>query len=288
MAPPDINLSTDEMEIDYANQKIRAKFGIIRGMASATIDPIVAGRPYKDIQDFVNRDVAGPAMSRKLIHVGVLDSLFPANSKVLQKLQLFEDALEIKKYNKRPPKPKKDGTVPPIPKGEIPKEYLQMQKTPMINAAIQKSVLPSLFVGLYHLGQNHSKCLKNPASRPSKNMQVTNIDGEKKEVLLISGEFLQHLNEMTGDRVGKDLYVAVTAFIVGTKIQDYSNNTKQMLKVIMDCDGYVKEHVLWPNYFTQELVYPKDLAKGKICTVFLKKRAGKDDPCTITNIVIEA
>ena len=91
VAPPDINLSSDEMEIDYANHKIRAKLGVIRGMGAATIDPIVAGRPYKDIQDFVNRDVAGPALSRKLTHVGVLDSLYPPKLGLLEKLQLFEN-----------------------------------------------------------------------------------------------------------------------------------------------------------------------------------------------------
>lgn len=93
---------------------------------------------------------------------------------------------------------------------------------------------------------------------------------------------------MEAERVPKDFYVAVTAFVVETSIFDYQKNTKQALKVIMDCDSYVSEKVLWPSFYTQTLTYPKELTKGNICTIFLKKRAGKNDPCMITDIVIEA
>lgn len=286
LASPDINLSSDEMEIDYANNKIRAKLGVIRGMGGATIDPIVAGRPYKDIQDFVNRDVAGPALSRKLIHVGVLDSLFPPKSPLLDMLQMFEDALEVRKYSEKVEKAKQEGklirqTEPK--KGEIPELYLNIEKDPIKNAAIKKSILPSLLVGLYDLGRHHSKCIVG-RSTPSK---IVN-DSQNNETLLVTGEILQRLNETPEEAMVKDMYVAVTCFVVDTEIFDYKKNTKQALKLIMDCDGYVQEHVLWPDYFSQQLVYPKDLKKGNICTVFLKKRAGKGDPCSITEIVVEA
>ena len=286
LAPPDINLSSDEMEIDYANHKIRAKLGVIRGMGAATIDPIVAGRPYKDIRDFVNRDVAGPSLSRKLIHVGVLDSLFPPKSSLLDMLQTFEDALEANKYNQKVAKAAEEGKLikQTQPKqGEIPELYLVIEQDPMRNAAVKKSILPSLIVGLYDLGRHHSKCIVGK-SLPSKIM--TAYDGS--EVLLVTGEMLQRLDEMPEEAMVKDVCVAVTCFVVDTEIFDYKKNTKQALKILMDTDGYVKEHVLWPNYYTQELVYPKELKKGQICTVFMKKRAGDGKPATITEIVIEA
>ena len=286
LASPDINLSSDQMEIDYANNKIRAKLGIIRGMGDKTIDPIVQGRPYNDIQDFVNRDVAGPSLARKLIHVGVLDSLFPPKLDLLQKMQLFEDASEIKKYNEKAAKAKEEGkllkqTEPK--KGEIPELYLTVEQDPMRNAAIKKSILPSLLVGLYDLGRHHSKCIVERA-KPSKIMTAY----DSSEILLVSGGTLQRLDEMPEETMTKDVVVAVTCFVVGTDVFDYKKNTKQALKVIMDVDGYVQEHVLWPDYFSQELVYPKELKKGNICTIFLKKRAGKGDNAAITEIVIEA
>ncbi len=282
LAPPDINLSSDQMEIDYANNKIRAKLSVVRGMGSTTVDPIVQGRPYKDIQDFVNREVAGPGLTRKLTHVGVLDSLYPPKLELLQKLQLFENALEVKKFNKAKSEGKLVKQLEPKV-GTISEEYLNIEKDPLKNAAVQKSILPSLLVGLYDLGRYHSKCIVTEY-RPSKSM--TSPEGH--QALLITGESLQRLNEMTEEQVPKDIYVAATGFIVETSIFDYKKNTKQALKVILDCDSYVQEYVLWPNYFSQELVYPSDLKKGNICTVFLKKRAGKSDPCSISEIVIEA
>ena len=288
LAPPDINLSSDEMEIDYANHKIRAKLGVVRGMGDKSIDPIVAGRPYKNIQDFVDKSVAGPGLTRKLTHVGVLDSLYPPKTTLLQKLQLFEDALELKKFNAKAVKINKDGTPQEPKKGVIPEEYLVIESDPMKNAAIKKSILPSLLVGLHDLGKNHSKCIIGDV-RPSKLMYIKNDKGRiLKESLLVTGEWLQRLNEMTEDKVKEDMYVAATGYVVDTSIFDYKKNTKQALKCVLDFDGFVSEFVMWPDYFTGILNYPKDLKKGQICTVFLKKRAEKSDPCTITDIVIEA
>lgn len=286
VAAPDINLSSDQMEIDYANGKIRSKLGMVRGMAEKSITPIIDGRPYQSIQDFVNRDVAGPSLSRKLIHVGVLDSLFPPKTSMLDKMQIFEDAIEVRNYNEKVEKAVKEGktiraTEPK--KGTLPEEYLTLEQNPLKNAATQKATLPSLLVGLYDLGRNHSKCIVN-RSKPSKIMTAPN--GE--EVLLISGEMFERLNDTPGEVISEDKYVAVCGFIVETKVFDYKNNTKQALKVTLDCDSYVKEYVLWPDYFTNELLYPSELKKGNICTIFMKKRAGKDGDCSIQDIVIEA
>jgi DNA polymerase-3 subunit alpha len=286
LAPPDINLSSEEMEIDYANGLIRSKLGVIRGMGEKTIEPIVAGRPYKDIQDFVNREVAGPGLARKLTHVGVLDSLYPPKLNLLQKMQLLEDATEIKKFNQKLEKAaleEKTVKATEAKKGVIPEEYLNIEKDPMKNAAIKKSILPSLLVGLYDLGRNHSKCQARKA--PSSNMKAPN---SKHEVLLLNADRLQALDERPGDLVQKDLYVAACGFVVSTSIFDYKKNTKQALKIVIDFDGLVGERVLWPSYPSGELIYPKDLKKGNIVTVFLKKRANSNDICSIQEIVIEA
>jgi DNA polymerase-3 subunit alpha len=286
VAPPDINLSSDEMEIDYANHKIRAKLGVVRGMGDKSIDPIVAGRPYKDIQDFVNREVAGPGLTRKLIHVGVLDSLFPPKSELLQKMQQFENSLEIRKFNQKVENAKLEGktikaTEPKV--GEIPEEYLNIEKNPMRNAAVKKSVLPSLLVGLHDLGRSYSKCILGK-HRPSSMMDCPST-GNK--TILVTGEQLQRIDETPADRMVKDVYVAVTAFVVATSVFDYKKGTAQALKVTLDCDGVVGEKVMWPDYYSKQLVYPSDLKKGQIVTAFLKKRAGKSDPCAIMEIVIE-
>jgi hypothetical protein len=218
--------------------------------------------------------------------VGVLDSLFPPKLGLLEKMQIFENCLEINNYYKKLKKATEEGkTIKQTHpyQGEIPEFYLNIENDPMRNAAVKKSILPSLLVGLYDLGQYHSKCIIGK-NKPSKLM----TSPSNKQSLLVTGSVLQRLDEMKADEFDEDKFVAVTTYVVETSTFDYKNNTKQALKIVMDCDGYVQEHVLWPNYYTNALEYPKDLKKGNICTIFLKKRTGKDDPCTIQEIVIEA
>ena len=173
-------------------------------------------------------------------------------------------------------------------KGVIPEDYLTIENDPMKNAAIRKSILPSLLVGLNDLGLKYSRCLSGVPSPSNRMMKVEDEYGNEKKALLITGEQLQRLDEVKRGEMGTDAYVAVTAFILETSIFDYKKNTKQALKVLLDCDGYVGEKVLWPDFFNNSLNYPAELKKGNICTVFLKKRHDKDDPCSITDIVIEA
>ena len=303
LAPPDINLSTDEMEIDYANGKIRAKLGVIKGMAAATIDPIVAGRPYKDIEEFVNKEVAGDSTTRKLIHVGVLDSLFPPKLELLQKMQMFEDLLELNKFNKKMAKAEKEGKKVRIEephKGVIKEEYLEIEKYPLKNAAVQKSILPSLLVGLKNLGSNHSglidrnsafkqavmtkKARKKRQENP--NARLYREDGDY--LPLLDAEEFEFVDQKTSEMSVKDIEFAVFGYVVGTSIFDYSQNTKQALKVTIDLDGYVKEHVMWPNYYSKKLEYPNELKKGNICMFLMKKRQGSGDPAVIEEIIIEA
>jgi len=285
ISPPDINLSSDTMVVDYSNEKIRSKLGVIRGIGEATIEPIVAGRPYKDIQDFVDKEVAGNSLSHKLIHVGLLDSLFPPKINLLEKLKLYEDAVERKNFKNKLAKAEKEGkkiraTQPKD--GKIPEEYVNLH--PVKDAAMRKSVLPSLPVDLYGLGKKYSKVL---SSDPTK-AQSTVTSSRGYDTLLIDGERLKRLDDISGESLQKDIYVASTCFVVEAKEFSYPKNnpTKRALKTILDSGSDTIERVLWPDYNTGELVYPKEFKKGCIATVFMRKRVGKKD-MNIIEIVVE-
>ncbi len=272
VSAPDINLSGDAMAVDYQNEKIRAKLGIIRGIGEATIEPIVNGRPYKDIQDFVNKDVAGPSLSHKLIFVGVLDSLFPPKSNLIEKLKKFEDALEIKKYTDKLAKAQLSGkkvraTQPK--EGSVPEEYLNLH--PIRDAAMKKAVLPSMPIDLFSLGAKHSKILANFQTIPHV------ISNRGYDTRLVDGNRLRRLDEMPGDALKEDVYVASTCFVVKSEEFSYQKGAKRALKLTLDADGYVSEKVLWPNYDSGQLEYPAELKKGVIATVFFRKKVGKKD-----------
>lgn len=280
--PPDINLSSDTMVVDYANNKIRAKLGVMKGMGDATMMPIVEGRPYATVQDFIDKDVAGNSLSHKLIHVGVLDSLFPPKANLLEKLKIFEDAVEVKlfrNYLKQKEKDGKKGRLTQPKEGRVPSEYINLH--PMVDAAMKKAVLPSLPINTHELGVKYSKVLVPFKNRP----MVLNSRGY--DTLLIDGAKLQKLDEIEGDEIEKDIYVASTCYIIKAEEFTFAKNTKRALKLIIDSDGYVSEKVLWPDFESGELMYPKELKKGAIATLFFRKKAGKKD-MSINSVVVES
>lgn len=279
---PDINLSSDNMVVDYANETIRAKFGVIRGLGEKSIEPIVEGRPYKDIQDFVDKDVAGNSLSHKLIHVGVLDSLFRPKSTLIEKLRAYEQAVENKKYADKVKTAKEKGKTVRSkgPKeGQVPAEYIDLH--PLVDAAMRKSTLPTMPIDLHSLGKKYSKVIMDYENRPL----VLSKNGHR--TLLLDGDKLRYLDDIPGESVTQDRYVAATCFVIKAEEFSFAKGTKRALKLVLDADGYISEKVLWPQYETGILEYPVDLKKGSIVTVFFKKRAGKKD-MNIMDIVVES
>jgi DNA-directed DNA polymerase III PolC len=285
IAPPDINISTDQMEVDYANKKIRSKLGVIRGMGDKTIDPIVNARPYKDISDFVNKEVSGPALAHKLIHVNILDSLFKPNMSLEEKLKAYEDAVEVKKFQDKKAKAQLEGKKIRLaqPKeGSIPEAYLNLH--PLKDAAMKKAVLPTIPIDLFTLGSKYSK-VKDPQSNSPKCWD----DVWDKSVFLVDGPVVERLDKTPGSQVEKDIYVACTAYVIDSKEFSYSKGAKRALKLTVDCGGgNISEKVLWPDFNTGELIYDANIGKGSIVTLFLRKRADKDSEMNITRIIWEA
>ena len=288
IAPPDINLSSEKMVPDYANNKIRAKMGVVRGMGDKTIDPIVAGRPYKDIQDFVNKDVAGQSLSHKLIHVGMFDSLFKPGMSLEEKLKAYEDAVEIKRYQDKKAAASQEGKKVRLtqPKeGVVPEKYVNLH--PMIDIAMKKSVLPTMPVDLYSLGAKYSKVLDKWSSKPKV------VDPKfNKSVFLIDGNAMERLDKLDSKQIDNDIYVAATGYVIEAKEQEYQKGTKRMLKMVVACDNYISEKILWPDWDTSILTYPKELKKGSIVTLFFRKKAqntyGKNDELSVINLIVEA
>lgn len=294
IASPDINLSGDSMIPDYENNKIRSKLGVIRGMGDKTIDPIVENRPYNDIQDFVNKEVSGPTLAHKLIHVGVLDSLFKSNMSLEEKLKAYEDAVQIKKFNDKKIEAEKEGkTIRALQpaEGKIPEEYVKL--TPMKDAAMKKAVLPTMPIDLYSIGFKYSKALvKDEKGNPViTNKGKVRVKDEKwdRNLFLEDGPAVERLDDLSGSLVKEDWYIATTCFVIESKEFSYSKGTKKALKLTLDFgNGFIREKVLWPDYETGELIYPKELKKGKIVTVFLRKKANKNGEMNITNIIVES
>jgi len=284
IAPPDINLSNEMMAVDYANKNIRSKLGIIRGMGDITLEPIIANRPYRDIQDFVDKDVAGPSLAHKLIHVGIMDSLFEPGMSLVEKLKAYEDAAEIKKFrDKKAEADKKFKNMRALqPKeGVVPSQYLNL--SPLKDIAMKKAVLPTLPVDLHGLGLKYSRCLDPYTTNSKVTDPVTN-----KSTFLVDGNVIKRIDALEGFQVEKDIYAAATCYIIDAKEFSYAKGAKTALKLTFDTgDGNIMEKVLWPDYNTGILEYPKEVKRGSICTLFMKKRQDKSGEMSVFSIVVE-
>jgi DNA-directed DNA polymerase III PolC len=273
VSPPDINLSTDEMVIDYKEKTIRAKLTVLKGLGEKAEQAIVAGRPYADIADFIRKKVAGPSITKKLIHVGVMDSLFPKASELLQKMQLFEDAINIVEYEAKIAKgikarPPKQGTIDP--------HYAGMH--PIVDFVEKKSIYPTMSGSLYDVMIKHCKRVQEG----SKARPIVS-DSHERPVRFVSGKEALHLEEYKPS--GSDFYYACAGYIVKCDEFNYAKNTKKALKLIVDSDGHQVERVVWPDYDTGKLKQYPGLVKGSVCLFFLSRRVDKDNT-RLSDIVV--
>lgn len=288
--PPDINISTEQMSIDYTSNKIRNKLSMITGIGTKAAQKIIDGRPYNDIQDFVNKNVCGNTMTRKLIHVGVLDSLFDEGTTLLQKMKYFEDAVQQKIFNDKINiyNSKIENEKNREKKGKIEKnrerfikkgpktskiDPLYLKLTPIVDFQIKKSIFPTMNLNLNKILIKYSK------EKIVKNKRCYTIFNNYGEQFAIGeGENLQYIDNKNLTKVSK---FCVPAFVIDASEFTYAKGTRKALKLILDSSGYVSEKVVWPDYDTGELKYPEELKKGAIVWFFYYKKPDKP----YTNII---
>ncbi len=285
--PPDINLSTERMDIDYKNNKIRNKLSMITGIGNKLAEKIIDGRPYVDIQDFVNKKPCGPSMSRKLIHIGVLNSLFDKDTHLFDKMKMFENALALKEFNDkiagysvkiddltrkgdskavaRTEANKKRYEARGPKEGIMDTQYSNIP--PVKDFLIKKAVFPTINLDLHKLIENNSKNRIMPAH----GFKTIIHPQYGREYRLLPGEFLQRIDNMVvDDRVD----FACAGYIVDAAEFTY-HKVKKALKIVVDSSGYLSEKVIWPDYETGVLEYPTWIRKGSVGIFFYSKKNGK-------------
>jgi DNA polymerase III alpha subunit len=301
VAAPDINLSKEHIVIDYKNNKLRSKLSMITGLGEKAITPIMENRPYRDIRDFIEKEVCGQSMANKLTYIGVLDSLFEAQTSELDKLQEIADLFEEKAYCKKVYKKAEElGIEIPLnascsvsnletfcaetdglkrlagpKKGSIDQKYTMLSS--LEEFKMKKSILPSMPLNLMDslMEMKHQYIQKAQNQRTGAKWCAINSRG--KETPFINGKRMRMLDERT---INKDFYFAVCAYVHEAKVFEYGKG-KKALKIITDVDGYISEKVLWPNYESKELEYPEGLKKGATAVMFFSKK--ENSPYTNIN-----
>ncbi len=305
LSAPDINLSEEEMVIDYKNGLIRNKLSILRGLGEKVANKITEGRPYKDIKDFTNKKVVGAALTRKLIHIGVLDSLFEANLPIMDKMQLFENAVEELAY--RTKIFKKLGTEVDtdldietlisfaqdheklkrmkhvVKEGKIDEKYIFMN--PIKDYILKKSIFPTMPMNLHDIIKDSATSVN--ITDTGESLYCTDKYG--KDNRYINGNMFQKIKNLpVQPDSGKVVKFATTGYVIDSEEFSYQQGTKKALKLQVDIDGYLEELVLWPDYDSGVLSYPDNLKKGSVIFLFMYRKMNKEKYHTnIDNIVVE-
>lgn len=298
--PPDINVSTEEISIDYKLGKLRSKLSMINGLGKKVANKIMDNGPYPDLKTFINKKVCGPSLTRKLIHVGVLDSMFDYDKcpTLLHKLQQYEDTVEqvnwenklkdydekianetdekkIKRLKVNKAKAKEKGPK----KGEIDPKYIML--TPKKDYLMKKSIFPTMNLDLNKVLIEDCSMTILPGKRYSRI-----LDKYGRETPLVSGEQLQRIDNL---KIEEEIKACCPAYVVDASEFTYAGGEKKALKLILDSSGYISEKVLWADYDIGELLYPESLKKGAIAFFFYKRRMNSKGICytNISQIIVE-
>ena len=277
MLPPDINLSKEDITIDYEKQKLRQKLSAITGLGGKVAEKIVAARPFKDLRDFAIKKPCGPAMIRRLIYIGALDSLMPPEANtMLKKMWAYEELVkqiefEAKVEELRNTPDSEDKLAKLLEKGrkkaKIDPYYMVID--PLKDYLIKKEICPTMNMDLYELIKKYAK---NAKIFPRGSMPMV-LDNRGFEVYLAGADILEKMDATVTDR---NVYFCVPAYVIKAETFTYANNTKKALKMVLDSSGYISEKVIWPDYDSGELIYPKSLKKGCLAFFFYQKREGKE------------
>lgn len=301
--PPDINLSNENIIIDYEQRKLRNKLSIIAGLGVKAANKIIEARPYVDIKDFIEKKPCGPSLAQKLILVGVLDSLFKEEKTFLSKMQKYEDTCKLVEWeqniaskiseleslegsgntkkinslNKSIDKLKMDGPKKGVidPKfmcGHV-KEFLMKKHVfPTMNLDLHKIVTKEGRNGTYKIGMSNNKPIL--------------WEDAMRFYPLVTGDGVQVLDSMEVPEHVKEVTIACAGYVVSMEKFSYKKNTKTALKILIDSSGYISEKVIWENRETGLLDYPPELTKGCMA-YFVYNKNSKYNGTSIRKILIE-
>ena len=252
---PDINLSKEGWTIE--GDKIRAPINILNGVGDVAYNIILKSKPYTSLEHFVKvTKAAGVAVNKgvvcKLIASGVMDSLFPADMGLEDKIyqyMLIKAQVEGKKK------------IEPVPE-----EYQNLHSFQQF--LVKKQVIPVISMDF-----RDSPYVRNKPPVDKRN-GTWFVDGE----VIIDGDQMDEVakyiiaNPKSEYSTLSNLCTISYVIDEGTKL--YANKSKQMTRLTLDTGGTFHESVLWPH---GDSMTSKTGFKNSVCRVYwrLSKKDGK-------------
>lgn len=282
---PDINLSGEKFEI--VGQKLKAPISLLKGVGEAAHRQLLAGRPYKNIDDFCEKiqkfktdnakkvtkknkrgeivdsiRKATSALNRgvvyKLIISGVMDSLFPNSTTMLEKFALYESSI-AKATDENPE------AINPIYS-----DLNQLSRYQMI-----KSILPAYSLDLAPI------LFDRKIDNVVKENNVFRFKTSKGSLRFLSGTDLDRLESEIIDEKGVSF--AVASYVIDAENFSYKGD-RQACGIELDICGKRIRMVKWNiDPKSKDKFSPK--LKGSIVIALLKKYE-ENKPPVVNDIII--
>ena len=269
---PDINESTEEFTIiGYGKDaKILSPLSMIEGIGPAAMSNIMEKRPFKNLDDLIERSSVHRGIMFKLILSGTLDKFFPEGMQDYQKMQYYLD-IRAQKHGD-----KKAELVPP--------EYISM--TPLKNYLLKKSIFKVYNDELAPLAINKLEAMAKASlvTQDSTTWQYHQpTDSNRWGFPIVGAKDLQdYMESESASRF------AVIAYIVSTEEKTYQDGKKTRLIVQAEVDNKVFEFIKWPPWGKNDHNVKEDV-EDSVCVLVLSKRIGSDQGTFIDSIeVIES
>ncbi len=287
---PDIALSGEKFEIE--NNKIRAPLSFLYGVGKAAHTEIMMGRPYKDIMDFVQKiqdrrmrtgkivlDKKGneklklgySALHRGIVYSliisGTMDSLFPSDSDIFQKLEMYEQAL---------------ATVTGKKQKAIPEKYIKMNQ--MTRFQLRKQILPAYAEPILPMVVDRQ--IQGITYRPETDGYYYKIDDE--EYRLVTYSQLERLGSMKMLPEG-GISIAIAAYITSERRFTYKKNGEkhQACELQIDHDGGRFKSIRWAGRGGKlPKDFPADNMSGALAILILNRWNEKKPDFTIEKAII--
>jgi DNA polymerase III subunit alpha len=294
---PDIKYSTEDFSIK--NGKIYAPIRMLQGVGEGAHNELIAGMPYKDIDDFCQKiaqtksnksqvndqgkvkaglSALNSGIVSKLIISGVMDSLFPEGLDIITKLETYQAALARALNKKKPEK------VDPkyIPGNSL----IAYQQQKSILPVYSEFLAPTMFNAGIHGVSRVVKKLNNgesldmysylPEDRDIirdiiKQMDVSEFNHTK--IPFLNGQIFRTLNKEAS--INGTLRCAVAAYVLNFKSFDYTDKKTEKRvtahKFVLDIDGEIVEILKWPSRNNRLNWIPTEQLEGSIIVAMISK-----------------
>lgn len=304
---PDIQLSEAEFEIQ--GKKIRAPISFLQGVGPMAHAELVAGRPYNNIEDFCRRIFATkaakavPAIDKetgqpkidkktgqikmkagrsainngivcKLIASGVMDSLFPQDATLADKITSYHEWMAKLANKKRFKVDPYWLNMDSFSRFQVGKEVLPISDNSLLDIAAKYE-----YLGVQESHGRYRMMLPSyEVMNSMKTYGITNwwADG----LMLLEGDYLQYFNQEMELEGGQRLLVGSIGFVIADRRFKYHEGSKEAMDLTIDAGGYTFNSVRWPDRETGELTAPKDDLTGSIVLLILS-RYRNDRPAVI-------